>query len=525
MALTKISGEVIQSGINIGIVTASTINVGSAVTIHTGGFQVGTSDLHSTGITVKNVNSTGVVTATTFVGSLTGNVTGNVVGNATGLSNTPNITVGSINASSAIINGNVSVAGTVTYEDVTNVDSVGVVTARSGVHVTSGNLLIGTINSTGTASQPLQVTGGAYVSGNLGVGVTNPLIKFDVLGAGRISGDVYLTTGSPGSPGYVYLNSGAADSTDTYLKAGGTAGVWSAVQITGNWDGSSNTGGKVAFYTAGTERGRFDNAGNFGLGTITPNKKLDIYGNSNTDFSRMGLIGISNAQNAPTLSTLDNNTTTNYGTFQLTSIFAGDTHIRSYWGVSVDINDSGLGDSASASQARIPSTSSFTVNSRSSSTAYRNLFAIRTSGLVVTPNNIGGGLDIGYRKSVSITGSFAANTWYNTGIDRTTDGGAIYLVSCSIDTYASGQSYQMRYVGWFVLPQQASNSGDASTISLHRAGHAPNSETLQLRTLLTGAGDSKIYLQWLSNFALTLDGSGGKTLQIVLHRFATPIGG
>ena len=33
------------------------------------------------------------------------------------------------------VSGNVSIGGTLTYEDVTNVDSVGVVTARSGVKV------------------------------------------------------------------------------------------------------------------------------------------------------------------------------------------------------------------------------------------------------------------------------------------------------------------------------------------------------------------------------------------------------
>lgn len=37
-----------------------------------------------------------------------------------------------------------------------------------------GNVLIGSGTSTGTVSQNLQVTGGAYVSGNLGVGVTTP---------------------------------------------------------------------------------------------------------------------------------------------------------------------------------------------------------------------------------------------------------------------------------------------------------------------------------------------------------------
>ena len=53
--------------------------------------------------------------------------------NASGLTGTPNISVGTITAS-----GNVSVAGTLTYEDVKNVDSVGVITARAGIRVGGG---------------------------------------------------------------------------------------------------------------------------------------------------------------------------------------------------------------------------------------------------------------------------------------------------------------------------------------------------------------------------------------------------
>ena len=48
------------------------------------------------------------------------------------------------------------------------------------------NLLIGATTETGTASQPLQVTGGAYVSGNLGVGAINPSFKTDVDGDIRV---------------------------------------------------------------------------------------------------------------------------------------------------------------------------------------------------------------------------------------------------------------------------------------------------------------------------------------------------
>ena len=66
--------------------------------------------------------STGTLTATTF--------SGNVTGNATGLSGSPNITVTDITAT------NITASGTLTYEDVTNIDSLGIITARSGVVVT-----------------------------------------------------------------------------------------------------------------------------------------------------------------------------------------------------------------------------------------------------------------------------------------------------------------------------------------------------------------------------------------------------
>lgn len=46
----------------------------------------------------------------------------------------------------------------------------------------SSPVIIGSGTSTGTASQPLQVTGGAYVSGNLGIGTTNPLVPLSVVG-------------------------------------------------------------------------------------------------------------------------------------------------------------------------------------------------------------------------------------------------------------------------------------------------------------------------------------------------------
>ena len=69
-------------------------------------------------ITSHNVHSSGIITATKFDGPFD-----NI--NVTGI----------LTASSANFSGNVTIGGTLTYEDVVNVDSIGVITARSGVDV------------------------------------------------------------------------------------------------------------------------------------------------------------------------------------------------------------------------------------------------------------------------------------------------------------------------------------------------------------------------------------------------------
>ena len=83
---------------------------------------------------------TGVATATTFVGDLTGDVTGNadtatLATNAQGLTGTPNITIGSLSAASGTVSGNLSVGGTLTYQDVTNMDVLGIGTFQQGIQI------------------------------------------------------------------------------------------------------------------------------------------------------------------------------------------------------------------------------------------------------------------------------------------------------------------------------------------------------------------------------------------------------
>jgi hypothetical protein len=57
-----------------------------------------------------------------------------------------------------------------------------------------GIVLVGTISSTGTASQRLQVTGGAYVSGFVGIGTTNPTSRLTVQGNALVTGVGTITT-------------------------------------------------------------------------------------------------------------------------------------------------------------------------------------------------------------------------------------------------------------------------------------------------------------------------------------------
>ena len=94
---------------------------------------------------------TGIQTATTFKGAgteLTGTANNLTVNTAQGLSGTPSINVNAVTASGNIsavdgtFSGNVSVAGTITYEDMTNQDVIGLSTFRNGLQVTQGGIAV-----------------------------------------------------------------------------------------------------------------------------------------------------------------------------------------------------------------------------------------------------------------------------------------------------------------------------------------------------------------------------------------------
>ena len=119
-------------------------------------------------IGADQINVTGVVTATSFVG--------NVTGNATGLTGTPDIAVRNITGVAATF------TGVLTYEDVTNIDSVGVVTARTGIKVLAGGAnIVGVttaasgVDLNGTLREKVNVTAGK-LSDNLNIDLANGMV-------------------------------------------------------------------------------------------------------------------------------------------------------------------------------------------------------------------------------------------------------------------------------------------------------------------------------------------------------------
>ena len=144
-----------QNGDIIELVAYKAFNVNN-VSASSGNFDVGgiltvddnttlSGQLEVTGVStfagaVENVVSTGIITATTFSGNITGTAA-TFTGNST-------------------FSGNVSIGGTLTYEDVTNIDSVGVVTARIGLKVLAGGInAVGVVTATSFKGDGSALTG------------------------------------------------------------------------------------------------------------------------------------------------------------------------------------------------------------------------------------------------------------------------------------------------------------------------------------------------------------------------------
>ncbi len=197
----------------------------------------------------------------TGVTTSTGGFVGNVTGTATGLSGTPDITIQNLTGVAATF------TGVLTYEDVTNIDSVGIVTARSGLDVTGGNVTIGTGSTVGFGStayfrdnakavfgdgEDLQIysTGTNSIikengSGNLKILGTNIIFK------NNTDSKVYADFNNGGSVELYYDGSKKFETTGAGVTVTGICSASGGVQV-GSGQSFGDNGGTAVYYGDGS---------------------------------------------------------------------------------------------------------------------------------------------------------------------------------------------------------------------------------------------------------------------------------
>jgi hypothetical protein len=178
------------------VIRPNSISGINSITANGGDINLFRADGTKADIPIVNNITAGVVTATKFVGPIEG---------------------GTINAASATITGNLGVGGVLTYEDVTNIDSVGVITARDGLRVTG----IATISGAVSIGDSIVHTGD-----------TNTSIRFPTADtfAVETAGVERLRIGSAGQLGIAGANYGT-DGQVLTSKGGSAAIQWATISI------------------------------------------------------------------------------------------------------------------------------------------------------------------------------------------------------------------------------------------------------------------------------------------------------
>ena len=148
-----------------------------------------------------NIKSTGIITATKFDGPF----------------------------DSLTVSGNISIGGTLTYEDVTNVDSVGLVTAREGVFIPDNKKLeLGNASGSGDL-QLYHDTNHSYIDD---AGTGNLKLRSGTIEISNLAGSKTSAVFNSGSSQDLYFNDNKRfETTDTGAKVTGTLAGASEVGI------------------------------------------------------------------------------------------------------------------------------------------------------------------------------------------------------------------------------------------------------------------------------------------------------
>ena len=200
---------------------------------------------------------------------------------------------GDIVGTAATFSGNVSIAGTLTYEDVSNVDSVGLITARSGIDVTAGGInAVGVVTATSFSGS---IAGGTIVGTALSISGIGTISDLSVKAA--------VETVSVGSTydlgsGKVILECDATSGTVfTHDLANGTVGIVSLRNFPVR--GNSVTTYSIIFTQLSTTPA--------GTGNTTPATGIG----TNITLTPSGVSGFSTSARVATASTVTLSTTAN----------------------------------------------------------------------------------------------------------------------------------------------------------------------------------------------------------------------
>ena len=173
---------------------------------------------------------------------------------------------GNIIATKADYSGDVSIGGTLTYEDVTNIDSVGLITARNGIKVDDLGVQVGTGATVDSAGD------------NILTFLTNGNERIRVTSAGRVG----IGTDSPARELVVHN-----DSADAHISIRSVDSQQAMILFGDNASDSigqiryDNTDNSLAFRVNVDERLRITSSGNTGIGTDNPGSRLHV--DSGTD--------------------------------------------------------------------------------------------------------------------------------------------------------------------------------------------------------------------------------------------------